>query len=101
MDGYGEFLNSAAGAIAMVLCRLVEDERWQIRGAIAEPLDAFGASGQTELPATSSALVSLRTMLARPSVPRRPQTRGVACGDAQLKRATPPAGERRRNGSIR
>ncbi len=53
VDGYWEFLNSAAGAIAMVLSRLGEDERMWIRGAIAEQLDAFGASGQTELPATS------------------------------------------------
>ena len=53
VDGYWEFLNNAAGAIAMVLKRLGEDERKWIRGAIAEQLDAFGASGQTELPATS------------------------------------------------
>jgi len=53
VDDYWEFLNSAAGAMAMVLSRLGEDERKRIRGAIAEQLDAFGASGQTELPATS------------------------------------------------
>jgi SAM-dependent methyltransferase len=53
VDGYWELLNSAAWAMAMVLSRLGEDERKRIRGAIAEQLDAFGASGQTELPATS------------------------------------------------
>jgi SAM-dependent methyltransferase len=53
MDDYWEFLNSAAGAIAMVLTRLGEDERERIRGEIADQLDAFGGSGQIELPATS------------------------------------------------
>jgi ubiquinone/menaquinone biosynthesis C-methylase UbiE len=53
VDEYWEFLNSAAGAIAMVLSRVGEDERERIRGEIAEQLDAFGGSGQIELPATS------------------------------------------------
>jgi len=53
VDAYWEFLNSAAGAIAMVLSRLGEDERERIRGEIAEQLDAFGSSGHIELPATS------------------------------------------------
>jgi ubiquinone/menaquinone biosynthesis C-methylase UbiE len=53
MDDYWEYLNSAAGAIAMVLSRLGEDERERIRGEIAERVDAFGGSGQIELPATS------------------------------------------------
>jgi ubiquinone/menaquinone biosynthesis C-methylase UbiE len=49
-DDYWEFLNSAAGAIAMVLSRLGEDERERIRGEIGEQL---GASGHIELPAMS------------------------------------------------
>jgi SAM-dependent methyltransferase len=53
MDDYWEFLNGAAGAIAMVLTRLGEDERERIRGEIAEQLGAFGGSGEIELPATS------------------------------------------------
>jgi ubiquinone/menaquinone biosynthesis C-methylase UbiE len=53
VDGYWEYLNSAAGAIAMVLSRLGADERERIRGEIAEQLDAFGGSGQIELPAMS------------------------------------------------
>jgi ubiquinone/menaquinone biosynthesis C-methylase UbiE len=53
MDDYWEFLNGAAGAIAMVLTRLGEDERERIRGEIAKQLDAFGGSGEIELPATS------------------------------------------------
>jgi ubiquinone/menaquinone biosynthesis C-methylase UbiE len=53
VNGYMEFLDSAAGAIAMVLSRLGEDERERIRGEIAEQLDAYGGSGQIELPATS------------------------------------------------
>jgi ubiquinone/menaquinone biosynthesis C-methylase UbiE len=53
VDGYMEFLDSAAGAIAMVLSRLGEDERERIRGEIAELLDAYGGSGQIELPARS------------------------------------------------
>lgn len=53
VDDYWEFLNGAAGAIAMVLKRLGADERERIRGEIAEQLGAFGGSGQIELPATS------------------------------------------------
>jgi ubiquinone/menaquinone biosynthesis C-methylase UbiE len=53
MDDYWEFLNGAAGAIAMVLTSLGEDERERIRGEIAEQLGAFGGSGEIELPATS------------------------------------------------
>lgn len=53
VDDYWEFLNSAAGAIAMVLRRLGEDERGRIRGEIAEQLDAFGGDGEIELPAVS------------------------------------------------
>jgi hypothetical protein len=53
MDDYWKYLNSAAGAIAMVLSELDEDERERIRGEIAEQLDPFGGPGQIELPATS------------------------------------------------
>ncbi len=53
MDDYWEFLNGAAGAIAMVLSRLGEEERERIRGEIAEQLDAVG---EIELPATSLVL---------------------------------------------
>jgi hypothetical protein len=53
VDDYWEFLNGAAGAIAMVLKRLGADEQERIRGEIAEQLGAFGGSGQIELPATS------------------------------------------------
>ena len=52
-DDYWAYLNNAAGAIAMVLSRLGEDERAQIRGDIGERLAAFGGSGRIELPATS------------------------------------------------
>ena len=53
VDDYWEFLNNAAGAIAMVLSRLDKDEQERIRGEIAEHLDAAGDSDQIELPATS------------------------------------------------
>jgi len=53
MDDYWAYLNSAAGAIAMVLSRLGEDERERIRGELAERVDAFGGSGEIKLPATS------------------------------------------------
>ncbi len=53
VDDYWEFLNGAAGAIAMVLARLDEDERERIRGEIAMEIDASSGSGEIELPATS------------------------------------------------
>jgi ubiquinone/menaquinone biosynthesis C-methylase UbiE len=53
VEEYWAFLNSAAGAIAMVLGRLGEDERERIRGDIGAQLDAFATSGQIEFPATS------------------------------------------------
>ena len=53
MDDYWEFLNGAAGAIAMVLTRLGDDERERIRGEIADQIGGFGGSGEIELPATS------------------------------------------------
>jgi ubiquinone/menaquinone biosynthesis C-methylase UbiE len=53
VDDYWEFLNSAAGAIAMVLSRLGEDERERIRVEIAKQVDALGGLGPIELPAVS------------------------------------------------
>lgn len=44
---------TAAGAIAMVLDRLGEEERERIHGELAEQLRPFGGSGKVELPATS------------------------------------------------
>jgi hypothetical protein len=40
----------------VVLSRLGEDERERIRGEIAKQLDAFGGTGEIELPATSLVL---------------------------------------------
>ncbi len=56
VDDYWEFLNSAAGAIAMVLNRLGEKERERVREEISERLRSFGEAGEIELPATSLAL---------------------------------------------
>src|SRR5919112_1007976 len=53
IDDYWEFLNDAAGAIAMVLGRLDQEERERIRGEIAAQLGPFGSSGEIEFPATS------------------------------------------------
>jgi ubiquinone/menaquinone biosynthesis C-methylase UbiE len=53
VDDYWDFLNGAAGAIAMVLTSLDEDERERLRGLIAEQLSAFAGFGELELPATS------------------------------------------------
>jgi hypothetical protein len=53
MDDYWEFLNRAAGAIALVLDRLGEDEREEIRAEIADRLGSFGGTEEIELPATS------------------------------------------------
>jgi ubiquinone/menaquinone biosynthesis C-methylase UbiE len=53
VDDYWEFLNSVAGAIAMVLNRLGEDERGRIRGEITDQVGAFEESAQIEFPATS------------------------------------------------
>jgi hypothetical protein len=53
VDDYWQFLNSAAGAIVMVLRRLAEDERLRVRDEVASQTEAFSASGELELPATS------------------------------------------------
>lgn len=56
VDEYWEFLNSAAGAIAMVLDRLGEKERQRVREEISEQLGALGEVGEIELPAASLVL---------------------------------------------
>lgn len=53
LDDYWEYLNVAAGPIAVVLARLGEDERERIRGRLADELEAFGSAREIELPATS------------------------------------------------
>lgn len=53
VDDYWEFLNSAAGAIAMVLRQLDEDELATVRAAVAEQLGAFETAGRIEMPAVS------------------------------------------------
>ncbi len=53
VDEYWEFLNTAAGAIAMVLDGLGEEERGRIREEMAKQLDTFGGPREIELPATS------------------------------------------------
>ncbi|HEX9364071.1 MAG TPA: class I SAM-dependent methyltransferase [Candidatus Dormibacteraeota bacterium] len=53
IDDYWEFLNSAAGGIAIVLGRLHEDELRQIREQIAERVASFAGAGGIELPAIS------------------------------------------------
>ena len=65
-DDYWEFLNGAAGAIAMVLARLGEDERERIRGEIGEQLGAFGGSGHIELPAHVARRVGVMLNALRP-----------------------------------
>lgn len=51
-DDYWEFLNDTAGAIAMVLGRLDDDERRRVREEITARLPSSGADG-LELPAAS------------------------------------------------
>jgi SAM-dependent methyltransferase len=53
VDEYWEFLTSAAGAIAMVLARLDEDERTRVRDQISERVLAFAHAGPIELPGVS------------------------------------------------
>jgi SAM-dependent methyltransferase len=53
VDDYWEFLNRAAGAIAMVLERLGDDERERVRGQIEEQLAPYRGDGRIELPAAS------------------------------------------------
>lgn len=53
LDDYWEFLTTVAGAIAMVLDTLEDDERAIVRDEIARRARAFGATAEIELPATS------------------------------------------------
>lgn len=53
VDEYWEFLNGAAGAIAMVLDRLDEDERQRVRDEIGRRVDELDGSGGITLPAVS------------------------------------------------
>jgi SAM-dependent methyltransferase len=52
-DDYWEFLTGAAGAIAMVLGRLDDDERRRVREQVAERVASFGGPGGIALPAVS------------------------------------------------
>jgi ubiquinone/menaquinone biosynthesis C-methylase UbiE len=52
-DEYWAFLTGAAGAIAMVLGRLAEDERRRVHEEIAERVAPFDGAGGIELPAVS------------------------------------------------
>ncbi len=52
-DDYWEFLTRAAGAIAMVLGQLDEDERGRVREQIVERVTSFAGEGGIALPAVS------------------------------------------------
>lgn len=52
-DDYWEFLTGAAGAIAMVLGRLDEDERGRVREQIVERVTSFDTAGGIALPGVS------------------------------------------------
>jgi SAM-dependent methyltransferase len=52
-DDYWDFLTGAAGAIAMVVDRLDEDERVRVREQLVARLAPFEAAGGIELPAVS------------------------------------------------
>ena len=52
-DDYWEYLDRAAGGIAMVLARLDDDEQERVREEIAAQIGAFDHSRRFELPATS------------------------------------------------
>jgi ubiquinone/menaquinone biosynthesis C-methylase UbiE len=53
VEDHWEFLSGAAGAIAMVLQGLSEEERDEVFGEISEQVIAYSTSGKIELPATS------------------------------------------------
>ena len=53
VDDYWEFLTGAAGAIAVVLGRIEDNERWQVREQIAHRVASFVSAGRIELPAVS------------------------------------------------
>jgi ubiquinone/menaquinone biosynthesis C-methylase UbiE len=52
-DDYWEFLSGAAGALAMVIGRLDEEERGRVREQVAERVAPFAGSGGIALPAVS------------------------------------------------
>jgi len=52
-DDYWEFLTGAAGAIAMVLSQLDEDERRRVREQIVERVKSFESAGGIALPGVS------------------------------------------------
>jgi ubiquinone/menaquinone biosynthesis C-methylase UbiE len=53
VDDYWEFLTGAAGAIAVVLRRIGDDERRHVREQIADRVASFVSAGTIELPAVS------------------------------------------------
>jgi ubiquinone/menaquinone biosynthesis C-methylase UbiE len=53
MDAYWRFLIDAAGAIALVVGRLEEDERKRVRDEVAERAQSFAGPDGIELPAVS------------------------------------------------
>ena len=53
VDDYWDFLNGAAGAIAMVLARLEADELRLVREQIGQLVASFTVADRIELPATS------------------------------------------------
>jgi ubiquinone/menaquinone biosynthesis C-methylase UbiE len=53
VDDYWEFLNGAAGAIAVVLGRIGVDEQRHVREQIADRVGSFVSAGRIELPAVS------------------------------------------------
>lgn len=53
VDDYWEFLTGAAGAIAVVLGRIGDDERRHVRELIAVRVASFVSAGRIELPAMS------------------------------------------------
>jgi ubiquinone/menaquinone biosynthesis C-methylase UbiE len=53
VDDYWDFLNGAAGAIAMVLAQLEADELRLVREQIGQLVASFVVAGRIELPATS------------------------------------------------
>jgi ubiquinone/menaquinone biosynthesis C-methylase UbiE len=52
-DDYWDYLTGSAGAIAIVLGRLEDDERERVREEIAVRVQSFGSAGGIELPAVS------------------------------------------------
>jgi hypothetical protein len=53
VDDYWAFVNDAAGALAMVIARLDDDERAAVRAQVADGLAPFRDGGGIAMPATS------------------------------------------------